>query len=729
MLGISDLLLNLQEKNLVVVTGLFLLALALAMWSYRRTFPPLGKKRKVLLVSLRIAALFSIFLVLSEPVLTIATRRTLRPVVALLLDTSGSMNLAGTDGRRMAELENLLKSGVFDDIASQAQLAAFAFADSLTPLISKDRLPDSLGSATSIGEAIKLAREELKGEHLVGMVILSDGANNLGEDPSVAARSVGTPIYTCGVGGYAPPRDLSIDRVVYADIGYVGDQMPIEVNISQTGFDQLKIPVTIKEKKTTLTQQNVTLARTGATQTLSLFITPEEAGLHQYQLSIPVQSGESVEENNQRNFAVKVLKSKIETLLISGSLNWEYTFLKRALEKDKNVRLETAVYGRGSRPVLGRFPRGEEPLTSFDILVFVDPPAFVLRDHKDEIKDFVFANGGSALFILGKEFMDTHGFLEIADLLPFDPAGRSLTFSSASVSLKLTEEGKLHPVTRLADNLEENAEIWSDLPPFLGVVQFGSVTQDATNLAHFEDAKQTDRTSSGIAVRNYGKGKVMAITVTPFWRWDFLMWGIGKDNQVYQTFWNNCVRWLVIREDMDLVNVYTDRKIYMGGERITFTAKVFDQNYQKIRDASVVVNIKGEALPDSELVNLSLTETGDYTATLRAFPPGTYTFEGEVFRDGERIGVKRGEFLVEQYTVEDSDLKTDFELLERIAEASGGKYYQQEEIGNLLEDLSLAEKEEQKKSEIQLWNHPFLLAIFVLCLSVEWAIRKRLQLL
>ncbi len=114
---------------------------------------------------------------------------------------------------------------------------------------------------------------------------------------------------------------------------------------------------------------------------------------------------------------------------------------------------------------------------------------------------------------------------------------------------------------------------------------------------------------------------------------------------------------------------------------------------------------------------------------MRAFPPGRYAFEGEVFRDGERIGVKRGEFLVEQYTVEDSDLKTDFELLERIAEASGGKYYQQEEIGNLLEDLSLAEKEEQKKSEIQLWNHPLLLAIFVLCLSVEWAIRKRSQLL
>jgi len=185
----------------------------------------------------------------------------------------------------------------------------------------------------------------------------------------------------------------------------------------------------------------------------------------------------------------------------------------------------------------------------------------------------------------------------------------------------------------------------------------------------------------------------------------------------------------VIREDMDLVNLFTDKKIYKGGERITLKAKVFDQNYQKIKDASVVANIKGEALPDSEVINLSLDDLGDYTATLRALPPGKYAFEGSVFLDSKRIGTKRGEFLVEEYSMEDADLKTDFDLLRRIAEASGGKYYEQEEIGNLPNDIGLLEKEKQSTKEISLWNHPLLLALFVLCLSIEWAIRKRSQLL
>jgi hypothetical protein len=64
-----------------------------------------------------------------------------------------------------------------------------------------------------------------------------------------------------------------------------------------------------------------------------------------------------------------------------------------------------------------------------------------------------------------------------------------------------------------------------------------------------------------------------------------------------------------------------------------------------------------------------------------------------------------------------------------MAEVSGGKYYDKDQIADLSTDLKLTEKEEQKTKEIQLWNSPLLLAIFVFCLSVEWAIRKRSQLL
>jgi hypothetical protein len=744
LLGITKLFINLQERNLWLLIGLFILAVLLAFLTYQRTYPPISKRKKTLLLSLRIVALFCLFLVLSEPILTIARRLIQKPVVAVLLDTSKSMNLKGTQISRKEELQNLLKSDPFEKLSSKAELEIYGFADTIFHLNLNGGYLDSLGKATSIGEAAKSVEDKLKEKNLRGILIASDGANNLGEDPVWVAKSKDIPIYTYGVGEYTPPKDIAVEKIIYNDIGYVDNKIPVQVDISQVGFDNLKIPVSIKEVsqgggKEILAQENLTLGTSGGTQTVEFSITPQKEGIHQYELSVPQQKEELVQENNRRIFSIKVLKSKIKVLLVTGSLNWEYTFLKKAVEKDKNIELESLVYGKNRKILEGRFPQGEKELSQFDILILVDPPHFVFAENKAEINDFVFKNGGSLLFLLGKDFIESRAFMEAIPILPFDLQGANIRYLSANLNLELTQEGRLHPITRLVENSEENLKVWSELPPFLGVASLGTPSKDATTLATFKSPSNSEVILPGIVTRNYGKGKMMVTTVTPFWRWDFLLWGIGKDNQSYQKFWNNSIRWLVTREDMDLINIFTDRKIYKSGERINFSAKIFDQNYQKIKDASVLLNIKSEGSPakgggkeasaDSEMLSLSLDQTGDYNGTLRSLPPGKYLFKGEVFRDETRIGSKSGEFTVEEYSLEDANLTTDFDLLKKMAEVSGGKFYEKDQIGNLANDLEFTEKKEERTKEIQLWNHPILLILMVGCLSAEWAIRKRAQLL
>jgi hypothetical protein len=735
LLGITKLLINLQEKNLWLVIGLFILAILFAFLTYKRTYPPISKRKKTLLLSLRIIALFCLFVVLSEPILTIVKRYTQKPVVAVLLDTSKSMSLKGAQVSRKEELKDLLKSDLLEKLSSESELEIYGFADTIFPLNSKGDFPDSLGKATSIGEATRSVEEKLEDKNLRGILILSDGANNLGEDPVFVAKSKDIPIFTYGIGEYTPPEDIAIEKIVYNDIGYVDNKIPIQVDISQVGFDKLKIPVSIKKISTaggkeTQAQKNVILSTSGGTQTLDFEITPQKEGTLQYELTVPQQEKELVKENNRRIFSIKVLKSKIKVLVVTGGLNWEYTFLKRALENDKNIELQGLVFGSNGKVITGRFLQGEKELSQFDILILVDPPSFVFAQYKTEINDFVFKNGGAAIFLLGKDFIDSRAFMQANSILPFDLGGATIRYLPANLNLELTQEGRLHPITRLVENSEENLKIWSELPPFLGVVSFGSASKDAVALATFKDPSNPEIILPGIVVRNYGKGKMMAATVTPFWRWDFLLWGIGKDNQSYQKLWNNSVRWLVTREDMDLINIFTDKKIYKSGEKINFSAKIFDQNYQKIKDASVLLKIKTEeASADSEVLSLTLDQMGDYTGTQRSLSPGKYLFEGEVFRDETRIGSKKGEFTVEEYSLEDADLSTNFDLLKRMAEVSGGKFYEKDQIGNLAADLELSEKQQERTKEIQLWNHPFLLILFIGCLSVEWTIRKRAQLL
>ncbi len=84
---------------------------------------------------------------------------------------------------------------------------------------------------------------------------------------------------------------------------------------------------------------------------------------------------------------------------------------------------------------------------------------------------------------------------------------------------------------------------------------------------------------------------------------------------------------------------------------------------------------------------------------------------------------------MEEYSLEDADLSTDFDLLRKMAEVSGGNFYEKDQIENLPDDLELVERHQERTREIQLWNHPILLILVIGCLSAEWAIRKRAQLL
>ena len=68
-------------------------------------------------------------------------------------------------------------------------------------------------------------------------------------------------------------------------------------------------------------------------------------------------------------------------------------------------------------------------------------------------------------------------------------------------------------------------------------------------------------------------------------------------------------------------------------------------------------------------------------------------------------------------------------LLTNIARTTGGKYYTKENCDQFLNNLNNSDKflpsHVTVKSEISLRNLPWLITIAILCLSIEWFLRKR----
>jgi len=711
-----------QTQNIILLIFIFAVALVLAFLSYRFTLPPLKAKKKVLLLVLRWLALISLFLALGEALVGITKKSWEKPKIALLLDSSKSMNIKDKAISRKEVLQNLLEEKSFKEILAKAEIYPYLFSDSLVPYDLSEKLPFFKGEATSIGNSLEKLKGDLKGKELSAVILISDGTNNTGKDPITIARNYTLPIYTVGIGEFVPFKDLSLEKVKYDEITYSGENDTIKVTIKNQGYKEVKIPVLLQENKKVLAREELSLNITGEHQETELVFEPEEEGIHRYQVVIPKVEGESFQQNNLENFTQKVLKKRFNLLLVSQSLNWEFSFLKRFLNLNKDITFETLVFSKSGKPLLSELSQSKK-IEDLDLLIVLDSPQFLVQNQK-EIKDLLQKKGVSLLLLVGEEFYKRKDILSSFDFLPFEIIKEKKPLFQ-NFSSSLSPEGKFHPLTQLSEELEENLFLWTNLPPFEMMIPL----KEKNGAKVLTLVKTGEESLPGIVIQELEKGKIEVLGLSPLWKWDFLLWGVEKDNSAYKKFWENSFRWLLSREDLERFKIYTDKVVYKRGEEIKFTSRIFDESYQKIKGVEVRIKLflKGKEA-DSLLFNLA-PEDGDYSYTPSFLPPGEYFFKGEATKEEFVLGSYSGKFEIEDVSLEDEDLKPDKELLKEIALLSGGEYSEPEDFASLLKSLDLEKKSRLKIKEITLWDKPLLLFFFIFFLSLEWFFRKRFQLL
>ena len=712
-----------QSHNLTLLLLIFICTFIIAFLSYRFTIPPLSIKKRVFLLVLRWLALFCLFLALSEPLLGIARKFRAKPKIALLLDSSKSMNIKDKSLSRKEVLQGLLGEKSFKDLLSKTEVYSYLFSDSLIPFDLTRQIPPFTGEATGIGNSLEKLKENLKDKELSAVILLSDGVNNSGADPVAISKKYNLPIYSVGIGEFVPFKDLSLERLDYNEIAYSGEKDTVKITLKNQGYKGIKIPVYLQEEKKTLAQKEIVFNFSGEIQELKLVFEPETKGIHRYQVIIPKIEGETFLQNNFKSFTQKVLDRKFKLLLVSQSLSWEYSFLKRFLSGNKDIAFESLVFSKSNQPVSGELS-ADEKLKACDLLILLDSPQFLEQNQK-AIRELVYGKGVSILLILGEEFYKRAGLLSSLDFLPFDLIKGEKPLSQ-TFNLTLTQEGRVHPVTRLSDDPEENLSLWANLPPFEQMIPLKEKT-GAKILALFNGNQEV---LPGIITKEQEKGKIEVLSFSPLWKWDFLLWGIGQDNSAYKRLWENSFRWLLSKEDLERFKIFTDKNVYKRGEEIKFTSRLFDESYQKIKGAEMKIKLfPKEKQADSSLFNLTPDENGDYSYTVSFLPPGRYLFKGDARQNGIILGASSGSFEIEKTSLEDEDLKPNKELLQQIALLSGGEYSEPENFPSLLNGLNLEKRVRLKTREIPLWTQPFLLILFILFLATEWFFRKRFQLL
>jgi len=327
-------------------------ALLLVIYVYRRD----GRARlpRIILGCLR-ALLFALVLVLlNRPVLTLGQTRTEPSVLAVLVDDSLSMRIR--DATEGADPTSRLDAAIdlFDgenrqllrDLAKIHTLRFYRFDATATPILPPSTQPAQpndndaaiapladaisqltpIGQSTQVGDSIRGVLDDLQGQRLAGIVLVTDGRETPARPMAATVaqlKDAGIRIYPVAIGSDAAPLNIELQSATAQDSAFMGDIVNVKAVVRGTGLPKPReIAVRLLNKKTgepllgpdgQPVETHVMLADDQPVET-ELQFKPTEVGNLDLLVSAEKLPGEIDEEDNSRTVQVSVLDAKVALL-------------------------------------------------------------------------------------------------------------------------------------------------------------------------------------------------------------------------------------------------------------------------------------------------------------------------------------------------------------------------------------------------------------------------------
>ena len=739
-----------------VVLGLLIMA-GITVYTYLGLKRPLGRRFRFLLISLRILAASVLLFCLLEPVLV--EKKDITPPMNLLIlaDTSRSMALTdvelnGEPVARISLVNRLLfdtssdfppkLNGRFDTHLYQFDKQSQQVTNSIEHLEAK-------GGLTDIATAIRHAAKEWRGQQIAGVVLITDGAHNARSFPMREIADTQIPIYTVGVGNPQPPKELRVAKVEVSPVVYMEHEVPIRITVSHTGYSGSQVRLSLRDTGGTVIDATSMTLTDQQTQTIEFTLIPEASGMFQYTVSLPNLPDELTYEDNEKTFPLKVVKTKLRVLYIDGRPRWEYTFLKRALERDADVdatclilsartpnRLRGTLLERtdGYYPQgtglnqMPRFPETLQDLLAYDVLILGDIlPQSLSEAQQRAMVDFVEKRGGAIVFLGGQNSLGINGFgkTALAELLPIHLPPNGCFVRDEDFSLELTPSGLYHPMTRLGDTQAMTEAIWRDLPTLSRWFSGFQLKGGATTLGAYQRIGGNNAVPIVIFHR-MGLGKSLLIAAEGVWNWAFGVWSFTEEDDTYPRLWGQIIRWMATRSDIKQLNVTTDLSTYSVGDEVQVTLFAYNESYQPLNDAEIKITVIPPDNKSFQPVITTPTERGlKYQTQFRATQKGSYKILAIGTHGDLALGEDSTAIFVQSQLAELENPQLNEERLKELASKTGGVYTPIADAMTLPDKIRDVQEPIFVTQERDIWDTPLVLILVLSMLGTEWFLRKR----
>jgi uncharacterized membrane protein len=722
-----------------ILAVLFGALAAVAMADLRTERRP---RRRWALLGLRVVTAVVVWLVAVQPQASGERIRREPGRLAILVDGSRSMGVRTGDASRADRVAALLARWG-SQAGDGAPVSFHVFASdvaSVPPGRWRDPPPTD-GDQTRIVEAIRSVGAGDAREDLGAVVVVSDGADTDGP-PAADRLPHGVRVHAVAVGDDGSLEDDAIVRVKADPIGFLRQTAQVRVQVRALPAAQRTIPVTLREGERVVREVDVTLDEDGV-GTVDLAFTPERLGRAVYRLSIPVEAGDAVPENNERAFLVRVTRDRLRVLLVAGRPSWDVRFLRSFLKRDPSIDLISFFILRTGADLtmaasdelaLIPFPTDElfrEHLGSFDLVLFqnFDFGPYGMAPYLSRVRDYVI-RGGSFAMIGGDLSFASGGYAgtPIAEVLPVElpqgPAGRGAALVPGDFRPELVPGMEHHPLLELLPSVSANASAWASLAPLRGANLLTGLRDGAHTLLAHPEHRVDGRPMPVLATGSAGEGRLVALGSDSSWQWGMPTAGRTGDPSAYDRFWDRVVRWMARDPSLDPCQVTTDRERYGPTGKVRAQAWVRDDRYQPEADRRAHFELRdltGEVMSESA----ARTDGGGKTRIEIPAPTNPGGYRLGVRLEGESEPRCEEWLVVEAGGDELADPRARPDWLRALTEARAGDFYGSPGEAPDLDALDASRTRSLGTVTHAPFASPWAFAVIALLLVLEWGVRRR----
>lgn len=638
-------------------------------------------KTNWLLAFLRFISVFSLLLLLINPVISRKTIETNKVPLAIVADNSRSISELKANDVEKELFEKLTSNSALKE---KFEIQTYTFDEEFfagKPLDFKGNQSNVDNVATNL--------KQLNKNTFYPVVLLTDGNQTIGNDYVYSFQETAS-VFPVVLGDTTTTFDLKINQLNANKYAFLKNKFPVEVFLQYNGSKAISANFSIEKNGKKISSQAINFDKKNKVQSVQILLEADRVGLQKYKAVISSSTKEKNTYNNVKNFAVEVIDQRKEIAIISDISHPDLGAIKRAIES--NAQRKVTLLKTNSI----------SDLKKYNLLVLYQPTASfrkVFEANKNlRINTFTITGMSTDFNLLNQMQSD----------LNFKLTNKKEDFTSSFVT---------------GFNLFAQNDIqFEQFPPLEN--PFGKITEKGSlNTLLTAKVNGIDVGNPILTFSENGNSRSAYLLGENSWKWRMESHVINQSYEKYNQFIDKIIQYLSTNSAKKSLLVEHE-SFYNSGETIEIFAQYFNKSYELEENANLSINLTNKNTKSTKNYNFSKANNG-YQAIFDGLEPGNYAFQ---VKEATSNASYNGTFEVLDFDVEKQFVNPDVSKLQQLANQNKGEVIHPNQIDKLIQKLLEkdtylpVEKSLVKNSPLIDWI--FLLIILAVSLATEWFVRK-----